>query len=320
MIHSLTWPQALQAGDKIALTAPSSPVPKANLEAAVASIRHLKLEPVVMPSCRLHHGYLAGPDQQRADDLNEAFAAKQIRGIFCLRGGFGATRLLPLLDFQSIRKNPKVFVGYSDITALHSAINKLCGFVTFHGPMPNTDYRRMDAFTLASLKRNLFSPETLTCIDNPPHHRMEILNAGRAEGMLTGGNLSLLTGTLGSPYEVDTTDKLLFIEDVGERPYRLDKAFTALSLAGKFKDCRGILLGTFSDCEEPPQDTVPRDTVIAADSLQIAEIVKEVILPWGKPVLWNLRAGHIYPQSTLPMGAGLRLDLSDPDLPRISVL
>ena len=160
-MNKLFYPRPLQPGDTVALTAPSSPVPAVNLKAAIKSVKLLGLNPVVMPSCREHHGYMAGTDAQRASDLNEAFSRKDIAGIFCLRGGFGAMRLLPLLDFDMIRQNPKPLIGYSDITALHTSINKLCGFITFHGPMPNTDYSRLDDFTLDSLRSQLFRPQEI---------------------------------------------------------------------------------------------------------------------------------------------------------------
>ena len=307
-MYSLRYPERLREGDKVALTAPSSPVPEKNLKAAVKSIEFLGLRAVVMDSCYMHHGYMAGSDALRADDINRAFSDKDIKGIFCLRGGFGATRLLPLIDFTNIRNNCKVFTGYSDITALHTAISRLCGFVTFHGPMPNTDYTKLDDFTLSSLKTALFDPAGIRHLADPPGEEICIMNKGTAEGILTGGNLSLLAATLGSPYEVDTKDRILFIEDVGERPYKLDRSLTALSLAGKFRDCAGVILGIFSECEEPDHDTVPPGTVIASSTLELDEIIKEVVLPWGKPVISNFRAGHAYPQSTLPLGCRIAMD------------
>lgn len=310
----LKKPEPLKAGDRVALVAPSSPVSSAILETSIASIRFLGLAPVVMPSCHMSHGYLSGPDRQRADDINKAFADPAIKGIFCLRGGFGATRLLPLLDYQMIHENPKAFIGYSDITALHTAFNQLCGFITFHGPMPNTSYSRMDPYSLDSLKRNLFSSRPPGTVVNPDHQPLKTIYPGKAQGMITGGNLSLLQGTLGSPYEVDTKDKILFLEDVGERPYRLDKALTALSLAGKFRDCAGIILGTFTECEEPAADTVPPNTRIAISALTIQEIIDEVIRPWRKPAISNFRAGHIDPQSTIPLGMEACFDTSSMSL------
>lgn len=306
----LKRPEPLKPGDLAVLTAPSSPVPQPVLEKSIASIKFLGLEPVVMPSCHMSHGYLSGPDLQRADDINHAFADPAVKGIFCLRGGFGATRLLPLLDYHMIRKNPKAFVGFSDITALHTAFNQLCGFITFHGPMPNTSYSRMDSYSLDSLRKNLFSSRLPGTVMNPAGEPLEIICPGKAQGAITGGNLSLLLGTLGSPYEVDTKGKILFLEDVGERPYRLDKALTALSLAGKFRDCAGIILGAFTECEEPDADTVPPNTRIANIALTFRQIIDEVILPWGKPTIANFRAGHIDPQCTIPLGMEVCFDTS----------
>lgn len=311
-------PIPLKPGDTVALTAPSSPVPAENLEAAIASIEMLGLHPVVMDSCRMSYGYLAGADRQRAWDLNQAFANPEIKGIFCLRGGYGTMRILPMLDLSLIRENPKIFVGYSDITALHTVFNQKCNFITFHGPMPNTDYRKLDDFTLNSLKSRIFSDHYGILTDrasasfsNPPDRPLRTLIPGNVSGTLTGGNLSLIAATLGTPYEIDTCGRILFLEEVGERPYRLDKMLTSLALAGKFRDCAGILLGAFVECDEPDHDTVPSNTNIADDTLTLDQIIEDVILPWGKPTLANLQVGHLYPQSTLPLGAPVHLSISE---------
>lgn len=304
----MIWPTPLKYGDKVAITAPSSPVSDEKLEMSVESIKFLGLEPVVMPSCHMAHGYLAGPDKQRADDINTAFADKDIKGIFCLRGGYGTTRLLPMLDFEMVKSNPKIFIGYSDISSLHFNINQKSGLVTFHGPMPTTDYRVHEGFTNDSLRTCLFAPEKLKIIGNPEGEEIITLREGYAKGTLVGGNLSLMAGTLGSPYEIDTKGKILFIEDVDEMPFRLDKMLTALALAGKFRDCEGIILGTFERCEEADHP-----------SLTLREIFEEVVLPWNKPTILNLRAGHIYPQSTLPMGAEVSFEAKE-DMTHISVL
>lgn len=304
--RGLKRPNPLIRGDKVAILAPSSPVPAKVLTRSIESIKFLGLEPVIYPSCMLSHGYLSGTDEERALDINTAFADPTIKGIFCLRGGYGATRILTMLNYPMITKNPKLFAGYSDITALHLAFNKLCGFITFHSPMPNTGYAKMDEFSLNSLRENLFSNKPLGLAKNPMDEILETIWGGKTEGMITGGNLSLLQSTLGSPFEMDSNEKIIFIEDVGERPYRLDKALTALALAGKFKDCAGIILGTFAECEEPTQNAESTD--IAAASLSLEEIFTEVIKPFHKPTLLNFRAGHIYPQSTIPMGAYVKLD------------
>lgn len=305
--NGLIKPNPLKVGDRVALVAPSSPVPQLNLDKAIDSIRFLGLEPVVYISCSSRHGYLSGTDDLRTADVNAAFADSSIKGIFCLRGGFGVTRLLPHIDFKMIKENPKVFIGYSDITGLHISINQLCGFITYHGPMPNSNYRKLDAYSLDSLKRNIFSSEPLGMILNPTNEPLVTICEGAAEGLIVGGNLSLLVSTLGSPYEVDTKDKILFIEEVGEKPYRVDRALTALSLAGKFKDCAGIILGTFADCDIPLEKQ-QGNVFIAESTLTLVQIFEEVIRPFHKPTLLNFRAGHVYPQATIPFGAWAQLD------------
>jgi len=304
-------PIPLSEGDKVALIATSSPLPDDNIERGIDSIRFLGLEPVVFPSCTKHHGYLAGKDADRAKDLNAAFADKSIKGIFCLRGGYGTTRLLNLIDFEMIKNNPKVFAGYSDITSLHVAITQKCGFITFHSPMPNTRYRQMDDFSLKSLKDNLFSDKPVGEVFNPTGEKIETIVPGVCEGTVIGGNLSLLHATLGSPYAVDTKGKIIFFEDVGEMPYRIDRMLTALALAGKFDDCAGIILGTFEGCVMPDIETVPPNSLIAEGSLTLAQIFDEVVKPFNKPTILNFRAGHIYPQLTIPMGSQLKLDATN---------
>lgn len=305
---NLIWPESLNPGDKVALTAPSSPVSNKVLSAATDSLVFLGLKPVVMPSCTMHHGYLAGSDVQRAKDVNTAFADKTIKGVFCLRGGYGAMRILPLLDFETIRNNPKVFVGYSDITALHTVFNNTCGFITFHGPMPSNEYTQIDDFTLKSLTSYIFHDKRE--IINPSNENMKVLLPGRCHGILTGGNLSLLVGTLGTPYEIDTKSKILFIEEVDERPYRIDKSLTQLALAGKFRDCNGIILGAFTGC----------GTSHPLNSLSFETVVDEIVLSHNKPIVSNLRAGHIHSQTTLPLGAPIELDLNNYENPKINVL
>ncbi|MCB6994012.1 LD-carboxypeptidase [bacterium 210820-DFI.6.37] len=292
----LKRPAPLKKGDRAAIIAPASPVPKAVLDTAVQSIKFLDLVPVVMPGCALSSGYLAGPDPVRARDLNQAFADPSISGIFCLRGGYGTPRLLPLLDFKTIQKNPKRFIGYSDITALHTAFNQICGFMTFHGPMPSADYRKLDPFSLGSLKHSLFASSLSGFLKNPSGESFQVLYPGKARGILTGGNLSMLAATLGSPYEIDARGKILFIEEVSEPLYRVDRCLTALNLAGKFRDCAGVILGTFTDCQG------------ASDSLTPEEIFQEITAPWRKPAIANFRAGHVDSQSTVALGMEIQFN------------
>lgn len=285
-------------GARVALTAPASAVPANRLQTALDFVRALELEPVAYPSCYFEnrHGYLAADDAQRAKELNEAFADDTIHGVWCIRGGYGAHRLLPLLDFDVIRAHPKRFLGYSDVTALHTAFNQSCGFITYHSIMPSTELDA-DEFSLGQLKRALFG-SLAGPLENPNRQAMTALVPGRASGVLCGGNLSLLAASLGTPWEIDTRGKLLFLEDIGEKTYRIDGMLTQLRNAGKFEDCAGVILGAWTDC--PPED--PEKTLL------LPEIFKELIVPAGKPTVMGLACGHVLPTLSLPLGARAELD------------
>ncbi|GAB1476568.1 LD-carboxypeptidase [Bacillota bacterium] len=296
-------PKHLNQGDRVALLAPSSPVVGIKLDLSIESIRFLGLDPVPFPSCFMSSGYLAGTDQARAKDLNDAFSDPSICGIFCLRGGYGATRILPLLDYEAISKNPKFFAGYSDITALHTVFNKLCGFITYHAPMPTHGYHNMDSFSLESLREAVFGASRQPGVMNPPGEIIKTVNPGIAEGFMTGGNLSVMASVLGSPYDVDTKGKILFIEDTEEPVYRIDRNLTALSLAGKLKDAAGIILGTFSDIHPGNEGS--------DDSTALNRLIDQIIRPLGTPAISNFRSGHIYPQITFPMGMMAKLNATE---------
>ncbi len=290
----------LHKGDKVALVCASSAVPEARLAPAVAAVTALGLEPVLYPSCYFsnRHGYLAATDAQRAADIQKAFADPQIKGVLSIRGGYGAHRILPLLDLAAIARTPKYFSGYSDVTALHTAFNQYCGFVTYHTVMPSTEYYQpLDEYSQKELERALFTPLTGP-LCNPPGQPLTTLRGGRACGVLCGGNLSLLAASLGTPWEVDTRGKILFLEDIGEKTYRIDGMLTQLRNAGKFRDCAGVLLGYWTDC-------VPEDP---EKTLELPEIIEELIVPAGKPVLSGLACGHSLPSMSLPLGALVSMD------------
>ncbi len=260
-------PPRLREGDRAALIATASPASEKQLAEAVRSLKELNLSPVVFSSCRAQKEYLSGDDRLRAHDLMLAFSDPRIRAIFCLRGGYGSARLLDLLDYNTIRQNPKIFAGFSDVTALHAAFAKHCGFITYHAPMPSYPYRKYDRhITLASLQAALFSEsgsyelkkaESGAGKTDKKESCGNRTEGGSAPGIfgtetavmngrLLGGNLTVFASLLGTPYMPDTDGCILFLEDVGEKTYRIDRAFTSLRLAGKLKGCRGILLGTFS--------------------------------------------------------------------------
>ena len=293
-------PIGLKQGDRVAVIAPSSPIKKdvaSTLKKVYENIANLGYEPVIYPSCYEKYGYLAGTDQLRLKDIHDAFSDPTIAGIICLRGGYGTPRLLPYLDYELIRKNPKVFLGYSDITALHTAFNQLSGLITYHGPMaPDLN---ADTYTEASVKSHISGDYKDLVFKNPNNQPIEVITEGSAQGILCGGNLSLLVATLGSPYEIDTHGKILFIEEIDEDIYAIDRMLNALALAGKFEDCKGIILGTWTDCD-------PGDYGM---SLHMA--IDTLLKPSGKPIINGLQSGHIYPQMTLAMGEMIEMTVND---------
>lgn len=291
-------PKSLFPGARVALVAPASAVPEEKLKPALAYVRSLGLEPVVYPSCYFANrdGYLAATDAQRAKDINDAFADDTIDGVWCIRGGYGGHRILPMLDADMIRKNPKWFGGYSDVTALHTFFNQTCGFETWHCTMPSTE-PNPDAFTLEWLKKALFGGLSGTLAD-PADQKPNTLVAGKAKGVLCGGNLSLLAASLGTPWEIDTKDKILFLEDIGEKTYRVDGMLTQLRNAGKFRDCAGIILGAWTDC--PPE--YPEKTLL------LPEIFEQLIVLEGKPLIADVACGHVLPTMSLPLGRMCTLD------------
>lgn len=294
-------PKPLFPGARVALIAPASAVPEARLQPALDYVRSLGMEPVTYPSCYFANrdGYLAANDAQRAKEINEAFADPTIDGIWCIRGGYGCHRILPLLDLAMIAENPKWFGGYSDVTALHTAFNQVCGFETYHCTMPSTEFKP-DDYTLGWLKKALFGGLEGQ-VDNPDDQKLTTLVPGTAEGMLCGGNLSLLAASLGTPWEIDTKGKILFLEDIGEKTYRVDAMLTSLRNAGKFRDCAGIILGAWTDCEpEYPEKT-----------LLLPEIFNQLIVPAGKPLVMDFVCGHVLPTAALPMGRNITLNADE---------
>lgn len=304
--RAMVKPPALRPGDTVGLVAPSSYVWDLwKFDEVAAKIEsQLGLKSKLGRNVRARHGYMAGTEKERLEDLHGMFEDKSVSAVFCLEGGYGTERLLPGLDTELIRRNPKILLGYSDITGLHLAISKKAGVVSFHGPMASS---RLPAWTLASLKKALFDPAPIGEIGNPPEadaaspdFPLHTVVAGRARGPVAGGNLTLVATTMGTPWEIDAAGRILFLEDTGEAPYRVDRMLTQLKLAGKFAECAGVVWGTCTEC-----DTSRSGFAI---NLSMSELLDEILGDIGKPVLAGLVFGHTKEKSTIPIGVEAELD------------
>jgi muramoyltetrapeptide carboxypeptidase len=289
-------PKSLQPGDRLAVLCGSSPTSK-SAEELMQAVRDMGMEPVLYPSATARHGFLSGVDAIRAADINAAFADESIKGIVCTRGGYGFHRILPLLDWKTIKKNPKIFGGYSDVTAMLNALNQICGMESYHMPMVGAWSDGLDEYIAPFVKSMLFG-EPVEYV-NPEGCPITTIVPGKAKGRLCGGNLSLLAASLGTPYEIDTKGKILFIEEIGERPYKVDGMLTHLRNAGKFNDAAGIILGGFTDCAD-------KEGVIGG--LTLEDIYQELIAPAGKPTISGVVCGHCHPSMSLPMGRLFKMD------------
>ena len=290
----MTQPKGLKPGDTIAVVAPSGPIASRDVfDAGIATLERMGFRARFNDRVFQSNRYLAGSDADRAEELTQAITDQSVHAIIALRGGYGCARIIPLLDERVIRENCKIFIGFSDLTTLHLLFNK-CGWVTFHGPMAAN---RALAEISAECEKHLFS--LLTDHDYRPAFQLpqlESWSSGAAEGILTGGCLSIITASLGTPYEIQTEGKILFLEDTGEQPYRVDRMITHLRLAGKLDSAAGLLLGNFSDCSPSSGD------------YSIEDILRDVLSGLNIPILANFPAGHIRDNWTLPLGVKARID------------
>lgn len=295
----------LLPGDTIGIVAPASPASLEDTEKAIKRLYDMGYSIKLGCSVTRSRGYLAGSDELRAEDINGMFADEEVKAIFCLRGGYGSQRILDKIDYRLIRENPKIFMGYSDITALHLAIYQRCNLVTFHGPMPASDMTEaLPAFTEGWLYKAIAEDKPMGKLYNPKGYALHGLVGGCAKGPLTGGNLSLIASSLGTPYEIDTKNKLLFIEEIGEEPYRIDRMLNQLRLGGKLKDAAAIILCDFRDCQ-------PRQP---QKSLKLEEVFEDMLTDLKKPVLCGYKVGHCTPQITIPIGVEAMVDSSKKEL------
>lgn len=293
-------PRPLRQGDTIGLVGVSGALhePETRFEKMLEAIDALGYRTIVANSCREQYGYLSGTDESRANSLNQMFRDDRVDAVVCMRGGYGVARILEKVDYDLIRANPKLLLGYSDITALHTAIHQKVGMVTIHGPMPDRGWMKLDDFSRESMLRALTSTEPLGTLSNPEGMEPQCFVPGRCEGQLVGGNLSLIASACGTPYQLDPQGKILLLEDVNEYIYRLDSMLTQLRQAGMFEKCAGVVLGGFTDCTEEYERY----------ALSLEDIIRDIIVPAGKPVLANMSIGHTPVKITVPLGVRCAVD------------
>jgi len=288
-------PPALAPGARIALVAPAGPLAEGAVDRAIDRVTSWGFEAV--PGAHVHrrHGYLSAPDADRAADLNAALADDSVDAVWCLRGGYGVMRILPEIGWSALARRPRPVIGFSDNTALHLAIQKL-GIVSFHGPHPAT--QELTDFSRDCLLR------VLTCADAPgilplpaDADRPRAITGGAAEGRLVGGNLSLVAATLGTPYAIDATDAILFLEEVGEAPYRVDRLLSQLRLAGVLERVAGVALGGFTETGDADEGEPG-----------VLDVLRDLLGGLGVPVAHGFPFGHVDDNWTLPVGARVRLD------------
>ena len=300
-------PKRLKPGDTVTLVAPANATfNTVDLDIARESLEALGFTVKIGAHLLDRHGYLAGTDKVRADDINAAFADTSVAAVHAIRGGWGSARLLPYLDFDTIRRNPKVLIGYSDITALLLSVYGKAGLVTFHGPI---GMGRWDSYSLDYYKRVLFDGEEVTYTNKHDlsernalvqvDYRTQTITPGKARGRLAGGNLTVMTAILGSPYLPDWENTILFTEDTHEDYYRIDRMLTQLKLAGVLGKIKGFVFGSCAECG-------PGDGNYGA--LTLGEIFADHIKPLGVPAWQGAMIGHGQPQWTLPLGVEVEID------------
>lgn len=304
--HKIIKPKRLKTGDTVAVIAPASGLSRESFDNALKNLESLGLKTKVGKSARGNRGFLAATDKERLDDLHWAFSDKEISAVWCVRGGYGAGRLLPDIDYNLIRKNPKILIGYSDITAFHLAISNNTGLVTFHGPVAASE---LSDYTKKHVTNVLMNPSAPYKIELSEYNKANASNlfktetivGGKCRGKLIGGNLSLLSALAGTPFALaNLKGKILFIEDVGEQPYRIDRMLTQLRQSADLRSLAGIALGIFEDCNPRTKDTQT-----------LLDVVKDRLGDLGIPVIYGLSFGHIRDQFTLPVGIEAELDTTN---------
>ena len=298
------FPKPIEKGDLVGLISPSAATSeRIQFGFAKESLEALGLKVKLGENLQNRRGHLAGTDSERANDLNGMFADPEVKAVICIRGGSGAARILDKIDFDLIKKNPKPMLGYSDITALHCAIHSQTGLVTFHGPNGTGSWNNFNV----SQFQQIFFEKSLPVFQNEQikgddlivkQNRIQTLTGGKTSGKILGGNLTVLSSLSGTPYYADFKDAILFVEDIGEDPYKIDRMFSTLKLNGTLSKIKGFIFGQCTDCNPGG----------GYGSLTLDDILDDYILPLNIPAYRGAMIGHVAKQFIIPVGAMVEMD------------
>lgn len=298
-------PKRLQKGDAIGVISPASPSEKkSEVYRAAESLEEWGYRVVIGKHVNKCKGFVAASEEERASDFNEMFRRDDIDAVFVTQGGYGSAQIIRLIDFEAVKKSPKIFTGFSDITSLHLALHKFSNLVTFHGPgMSRFNSEDLTEYTKEYFFKAISRPEPIGEIPLAEDKKwIHAISGGAAEGRLIGGNLTLICASLGTPYAIDTEDKILFIEDADTEPWLFDHMLSHLRNAGRFDRIKGIVIGECSNCT-PAQHNPGFHCDISVE-----DVLEYYLKPLGVPVLYGLPLGHTEHMATLPLGLKVRMD------------
>jgi muramoyltetrapeptide carboxypeptidase len=305
-------PKRLRKGDTLGLIAPGSFISEKELSDSIANIESLGYKAVYSKNILKRNGYLAGTDSERLDDIYEMFSRTDVNGIICARGGYGCARFLPMLDYEIIKKNPKILIGYSDVTSLIYGIFAKTGLVCFHGPVGISTFNEYSIkyfeSVLSGSNSVTFYSSDESDFDEKASLKRVTIRSGKARGKLAGGNLSIVVSMIGTSYDIDTDEKIIFLEEIGEEPYRIDRMLTQMLQAGKFEKAAGIILGVFKNCEPKENDSDIQN------SFSLSEVLFDRLYNLKIPVIYGLSFGHIKNKITLPVGITAEMNTADQTL------
>jgi len=298
-------PKHLEKGDTLGLVSPGGFITEEQLAETIKTVEKLGFKAYYRASVTAREGYFGGSDKVRADDLMHMFTNKNVGGILCTRGGYGSNRILDLLDFEAIKQNPKVLIGYSDITSLLVAIYQKTGLVGFHGPVGISTFNEYSTKSFEKVlykpkKRYKYAYEREKDSENNSDFDKYTISPGKAEGELIGGNLVLLRTLIGTEYEPDFENKIVFIEEIREKPYKIDRMLTHLLMATNLAKAKGIVLGIFNKCDIDTED--------AGESFTLKEVLIERLSTLNMPCFYGMPFGHVSNKITLPLGITAKMN------------